>query len=163
VRSFVLQYPEVVSIERTRQTDHIGKYIVIEQHAAFSSIIALLNQVCGDIFTSIYQSQQEMLLYKSKYTQTPRLSASPLPGGSVATHSKKMQSKLHQRLATPKLVPTHATYANITRTKVIFNPTQPPKKTAHHIPTIPDDRRRLRRSSKPQFGRVNVQYYHKHP
>jgi hypothetical protein len=76
--------------------------------------------ICNDIFPNIYNSPSAIAEYKSKYLQVPRITSSARAGGSVATRSKKMQHILQSRLQNP----THtssASYAAITRTKVVFD------------------------------------------
>jgi hypothetical protein len=120
-RELILRNAAIVSIERTKSTDTLGRYLLIVYRNLFQSAQEHIAMICKDIFPNVYSNPQSVAEYKSKYLQLPRVTSAARAGGSVATRSKKMQTLLHSRLQNNAPSTNTQSYAAITRTKVVFD------------------------------------------
>jgi hypothetical protein len=120
-RELILRSKAIISIERTKSTDNIGRYLLIVYRNLFQSAHDHINMVCQDIFPSVYDSPASIATYRSNYLQVPRITAAANAGGSVATRSKKMEKLLQSKIQSTATSNPTSSYAEITRTKVVFD------------------------------------------
>jgi hypothetical protein len=79
VQSYILDKSSIISIERTKFTDTLGKYIIIIKKYSYQDAYALLDSVCEEIFQCCYPKDEDMKYYLNQYSQTPRLTAASSP------------------------------------------------------------------------------------
>jgi hypothetical protein len=75
VSSLILRNPAIISIERTKLTDVIGKYLLIVYRDLYQSAQEHLSNICKDIFPNVYSTPTLVSDYKLAYTSVPRVTA----------------------------------------------------------------------------------------